>query len=357
MKILIDIGHPAHVHYFRNFISEMQKKGHSFLITARDKEVTHDLLDKFNLPFINRGKGGNGIMAKLLYMPKAVYLLFSLSRKFKPDIFLSFASPYAAQASFLLRKHHIAITDTEHARIERLFYIPFSNVLITPSSFIGSLGKKQIRIPAFVEFLYLHRKRFRPDPSIRVELGLKPDQKLLLLRFISWSASHDIGQKGIRDLEKIKLVDKFQDLGYVIKISAEGTLLPELESFRLKTASHRIHDVLAEADVFIGESGTMATEACLLGTPAFLVNSLDAGVFREEVQRGLLWHFKSGENVSEKIVDNLKESEFKFKHKLAVEKLHAEKIDFTDFLVWFFEHYPNSISEMKNNLSVFSQNQ
>lgn len=349
MNILIDIGHPAHVHYFRNFISEMQKKGHSFLITARDKEVTHDLLNKFKLPFVNRGKGGNGLVAKLLYMPRAVNLLLSISRKFKPDLFLSFASPYAAQAAYLLGKHHITITDTEHARIERLFYIPFSKVLITPSSFMGSLGTKQVRVPAFVEFLYLHRKRFIPNSEIRKDLGLNLEDKFLLLRFISWSASHDIGQKGIPDAEKIKLVSKFQQLGYAVKISAEGQLSEELQPFQLKTESNRIHDVVAEADLFIGESGTMATEACLLGTPAFLVNSLDAGVFREEVQRGLLWHFKSGEDISDKILSIISEPTFKAKHQVAVEKLHAEKIDFTEFLVRFFEHYPESFSEIKKN--------
>ena len=47
MRILIDIGHPAHVHYFKNFIWQMQKKGHEFMITARDKEVALNLLDKY----------------------------------------------------------------------------------------------------------------------------------------------------------------------------------------------------------------------------------------------------------------------------------------------------------------------
>ena len=349
MKILIDIGHPAHVHYFKNFIFEMQQKGHSFLITARDKEVTHDLLNRYAIPYINRGKGGKGLVGKLLYILKADWFIYRQAQKFKPDLFLSFASTYAAHAAFLSAKPHIALDDTEHAKFELMLYTPFTKVILSPACFIGSLGEKQIRIASFVEFLYLHRKRFTPNPDIRVELGLKPDQKLLLLRFISWSASHDIGQKGIPDSEKIKLVGKFRDLGYAVKISAEGTLLPELEPFRLNTVSHRIHDVLAEADLFIGESGTMSTEACVLGTPAFFINSLDAGVFREEVQRGLLWHFHSGQDISEKILSIISEPEFKAKHQVAVEKLHAEKIDFTDFLVWFFEHYPESFSEIKKN--------
>ncbi|WP_274925696.1 hypothetical protein [Methanogenium marinum] len=31
------MGHPAHVHLFRNFISEMQNRGHEFLVTARKR--------------------------------------------------------------------------------------------------------------------------------------------------------------------------------------------------------------------------------------------------------------------------------------------------------------------------------
>jgi predicted glycosyltransferase len=44
MKILIDIGHPAHVHYFRNFIKLMEQKGHSFLIIAKNHNITYKLL-------------------------------------------------------------------------------------------------------------------------------------------------------------------------------------------------------------------------------------------------------------------------------------------------------------------------
>jgi predicted glycosyltransferase len=355
LKILIDIGHPAHVHYFRNFIFEMQQKGHSFLITARDKEVTHDLLNRYAIPYINRGKGGKGLVGKLLYILKADWFIYRQARKFKPDLFLSFASTYAAHAAFLSGKPHIALDDTEHAKFELMLYTPFTKVILSPACFIGSLGEKQIRIPSFVEFLYLHRKRFTPNQDIRFELGMKPDQKLVLLRFISWSASHDIGQKGIPDSEKIKLVGKFRDLGYAVKISAEGALLPELEPYRLNTASHRIHDVLAEADLFIGESGTMSTEACVLGTPAFFINSLDAGVFREEVQRGLLWHFTSGFDVTNAILSCIHETDFELKHRMAVQKLHAEKIDFTGLLLWFIETFPASIRELKTNNSLFKR--
>jgi predicted glycosyltransferase len=44
MKVLIDIGHPAHVHFYKNTIKELEAKGHEVLVTARDKDVAINLL-------------------------------------------------------------------------------------------------------------------------------------------------------------------------------------------------------------------------------------------------------------------------------------------------------------------------
>jgi predicted glycosyltransferase len=40
MRILIDVLHPAHVHFFRNFHTEMEERGHELCITARSKDRT-----------------------------------------------------------------------------------------------------------------------------------------------------------------------------------------------------------------------------------------------------------------------------------------------------------------------------
>tara|TARA_B100002003_G_C13601471_1_gene310124 strand:+ start:62 stop:442 length:381 start_codon:yes stop_codon:yes gene_type:complete len=110
LKLLIDIGHPAHVHYFKNFIQIMKKNSHSFLLTARDKEVVFDLLNRYGIKFTSRGKGKKTLYGKLCYIFQADFRILKLAIKFKPDIFISFASPYAAQISWLLRKPHIAFT-------------------------------------------------------------------------------------------------------------------------------------------------------------------------------------------------------------------------------------------------------
>jgi len=60
MRILVDIGHPAHVHLFKNFIWEMEKRGHLVLVTAREKDVAIQLLKAYNIPFTPVGKKGTG---------------------------------------------------------------------------------------------------------------------------------------------------------------------------------------------------------------------------------------------------------------------------------------------------------
>src|SRR5689334_6987093 len=114
MKILIDIGHPAHVHYFKNFIWNMQEKGHRIDIISRDKEVAFSLLDYYKFPYMNRGKGKKGLLGKLFYILQADLFILRKAMKLKPDVFLSAGSIYAAHVAWFMRKPHIALDDTDH---------------------------------------------------------------------------------------------------------------------------------------------------------------------------------------------------------------------------------------------------
>ncbi len=158
MKILIDIGHPAHVHYFKNFIRIMEEKGHSISISARDKEVTFDLLNYYKLPYFNRGKGRKGLSGKLFYIIEGDLRLLKFARSLKPDLFLSFGSPYAAHVAWLMRKPHIAFDDTDHSFFEHFISMPFTKTILTPAVFQKDFGKKQLRFDGFTSFCFLASK-------------------------------------------------------------------------------------------------------------------------------------------------------------------------------------------------------
>ncbi|MFO7526788.1 MAG: DUF354 domain-containing protein [Ignavibacteriaceae bacterium] len=348
MRIFIDIGHPAHVHYFRNFIKIMELKGHNFLIIARDKEVTLNLLRSYNINYVSRGKGSKGLIGKFFYMIKADYVIYKLARKFNPNVFLSFASPYAAQVSRFFRKPHISFNDTEHAKLGHLLYFPFTDVVLTPKAFFKNLGEKHIKFNGFMELCYLHPKYFIPNEMILSDLGIARDETFSLLRFVSWEASHDFGKLRISIDFKIKLVNELLKFGKVL-ISAEGDLPPELEEYRIRISPEKMHDLLSFATLYVGEGATTASECAVIGAPTIYVNVLDVGYIQEQKSLGLLFSFRDSSGVLEKAIELMNTPNIKSIQQQHNIKMLANKIDVTAFMVWFIENYPNSFKIMKAN--------
>src|SRR5690554_399920 len=98
MTVLFDINHPAHVHYFRNCILELKKNGHTVIVVSRNKEIEHKLLKKYNVQFLNRGKGGKSFLGRFIYHFYAVIFISKLILSKNVDLVVSFMHPYAAQA-------------------------------------------------------------------------------------------------------------------------------------------------------------------------------------------------------------------------------------------------------------------
>lgn len=347
-KILIDIGHPAHVHYFKNFIKIMEIKGYKFLITSRNKEISHYLLNKYGIPFFDRGKGQKSLSGKAIYYFKAIYLIYRKVKEFNPSVLISFGSPYAAIVSKLVNKPYIAFDDTEHAKLEHLMYMPFANNILTPSCFSKNLGKKQIRFNGYMELCYLHPNYFTPKPSVLDLLQLKKDEKYIIMRFVSWNASHDIGHSGLSLEMKRKAVKEFSKYARVF-ISSEGELPQDLKPYELKIPPEKIHDALAFATLFVGEGATMASECAMLGTPAIYVNSLTAGTLEEQEDYGLVYGFRNSEGVMDKAFELLKTLNIKQKWQKRRQRMLSDKMDVTAFMVWFVENYPESVNTMKND--------
>ena len=350
MKIIIDIGHPGHVHYFKNLIRYLNERGHEFLIIAREKDIIINLLIINDIPFVKRGEGKNSRIGKFRYMLKADILIYKLAKKFKPDLFLSFSSPYAAQVSFLLGKPNIALNDTEHTdKIHSVFTYPFCSSILTPKSYLTNLGIKQIRFNSVVESLYLDKNFYQPNIDIKNDLNLKDGQPYVVLRFVSWNAHHDYGQSGLDYETKIKLIELLKNK-FKVFISSEGELSEEFKAYQLNISPEKMHDVLAFADLFIGESATMASESSLLGTQSVYINSLPLmGYLKFEQDSGLLKHFESTEGVIKYVENLVQESDLKLN---ALKKAHIMKrgfINTTTFLAWFIENYPQSEKIMKDD--------
>lgn len=349
MRIFIDIGHPAHVHYFRNFIKKMESKGHKFLISARDKEVTHSLLNHYQIKYFSRGKGRKSLFRKLFYLIKTNFKLFKSVKKFEADLSISFSSAYAAHVSKILGIPHIAFDDTEHARLEHLMYAPFTKCILTPESFKKDFGDKHIRFAGSMDMAYLHPKYYESNIQFLEELQLK-GKSYFLLRFVSWGASHDIGQSGFSVEGKGKIIKLLVQHGEVI-ISSEDNLPEEFRKYLYKGDPYRMHTVIQYASLFISESGSMATEAAVSGTPSIMVNSSAKyfGVFEYISKFGNLFYFDDENQAIEKTEHLLNTANLREISIQNAQEYIKQTINLTDFMVWFIENYPQSFEIMKNN--------
>jgi predicted glycosyltransferase len=357
MRILIDIGHPAHVHLFKNFIREMEKKGHQVLVTAREKDVATQLLKAYNIPFIPVGKKGTGTLNLIKEWIFRDIEIIRIARKFNPDILMGVLNPATAHAARILGKVSITFTDSEPEvakyPVADTITLPFTDVILTLASVRHDYGKKEVRVNSFKELASLHPARFTPDPEVLNVAGLSPEDDYALVRFVAWGAYHDVGQGGLTLDDKRALIRELEQSCRVY-ISSESPLPPEFEKYRLPIPPEKIHDFLHYAKIFVSDSQTMTTEAALLGTPAVRCNSFvgknDMGNFVELEERyHLIYNCGDGPAVLSRVNELLQSPDLKAEWARRREPLLQGKIDLTAFMVWFVENYPRSFTEMKEH--------
>lgn len=337
MKVLIDINHPAHVHFFKHFIAEYQKRGHEVIVTASAKDIALDLLAAYQIPYVYLGSYGTSILQKLIMIPVMAFRMWRVVKKHKADLLLGLGSSRITHAGYLTGTPAYVFTDTEHATEQIALFKPFARKIITPESFHKRFGEKHHTYAGYHELAYLHPNRFKADPTVLETYGIQPNDTYFVLRFVSWEASHDIGTKGLSTKAKQALIAYLSKKGKVI-ISAEGSLPPTHQQLQYSIPYEEMHQVLAHASGYIGEGGTMAIEAALLGIPSVLLNPLKAGVFEELAAKyGLLVQIPPNEKAVEEITKVMDEKEVLTKWKQKRSQLLTDKVDVTDWMISFVE--------------------
>ncbi|MFW5879634.1 MAG: DUF354 domain-containing protein [bacterium] len=354
MNILFTTNHPAQIHNFRPLREELQKKDHNIFWIATEKDISRYLLIHYQINYKLIKKPGKDFFSKVKILIINTIQSIRFIRKNKIDLIISRVSPYLALAGLLTNTKHIALADTESSGIYNKMFVKFTNAFLTSKTFKLQLTKDQIRFDGNIELFYLHPKRFQPMKREEVAnlLGIEKNEPYIIMRFVSWDAYHDKGLSGFTDANKLKAAKAFSKHGRVF-ISSESELQPELEPYRIKIPPEKMHDVLAHATLFFGESSTMASESAVLGTPAIFMNYNWFGVTEEEENYNLLYSFKddivSQSNAIEKGLELLQNPDLKVTIKANHKRFMENKIDVTGFMLWFIEKYPESARIMKEN--------
>ncbi|MFA5570236.1 MAG: DUF354 domain-containing protein [Sphaerochaetaceae bacterium] len=357
-KVLIEIGHPAHVHHFKNLYWSLLEKNWEGFFVAKQKECSIDLLEHYCLPYVSLGSTKKGLLNKFLSLPFLIVKYTALSFRYKPNVFISRVSPLSGLSSFILRRPHITFTDTENVKLMDSFSEPFADVILTSTSYLREHGKNQLRYPGYHELAYLHPNRFKPNKNVLSRLGVKHDEKFAIVRFVSWDAHHDIGLKGLSLENKIRLVEELRKYVRVF-ISSEKELPEQLKQYQIKINPENMHDVLSFATLFVGESATMASECAVLGTPAIYIDRVGRGYTDDQEKHEVVHNYKDSEeeqnNAINKAIELIKIEKLKVIYAEKRDKMLAGKIDVTSFMVWFVENYPDSVEKMKQNDFCFER--
>jgi predicted glycosyltransferase len=332
----------------------MEEREHQFFMTARNKEVAQKLLLAYGIEFKSRGKGGKGLFEKIIYTLRTDFQLLNFARTFKPDILLSCSSPYLAHVSNRINKPHICIDDTDIAKYEHLMYVPFSDCIISPVGYNKNFGKKHIFVNSIFDLLYLHPRYYTSDPTIKEKLRIDDRKKTVFMRFTSMSANHDWGYNKISFADKLLMINKLSEK-YRVIISSEVELPDNLKQYKINFEPEEIHSALSYCDLFIGESGSMSTEAAILGIPSInlTASANDVGVFKQLVEKKLLFLIPHAEQALQKAVQILTNENFDINvYRLSINEFISKKLDLTSFLVWFVENYPDSKTAVQENPEI-----
>ncbi len=346
-RIFIEVNHPGQVHLIKNVYHELKANGHLIWIACKNEPIICQLLNSYNIPFINLGNKGNGKWGKLF--KQIIFDLIALFHVLKNRCAIGVGSSITNDHLDLILPwfHALHLSDDDESAVPLIakFSYPYTTKILAPSPIqIPSFEEKLVRYNSYHELAYLHKNRFSPDPSVLKLMGIQEGEIFFVLRFVALKGHHDEGHRGINLEQKRALIQLLLRYGKVF-ITSEKPIEEEFDSLRLSVSPENIHSLLYYASAFFGDSQTMTTEAALLGTPAMKCNTFSGrlSIPNEIETKYNLCHSFQPENFNEMI--HLAEewmpkiSEVKKQWQLKRDRLMEDKLDLTLFLTDYIQNF------------------
>ena len=351
--------HPAHFHLMKNVIINLKKKGHKTLIVCQKKDILDLLLTNAGMEYSNfLPKGRKGGKISMLYsLLRQDYLTLKLCLKHKPYLMFG-TSGEICHVGKLLGIPSLYLNEDDLDVVPLLGYVvyPFAKHIMSPAVCGNKRWeKKSIKYESYHELAYLHPNHFEPESKV-VEKYFPADKPFFLIRFAKLTAHHDKGIQGINTQTAKAVIEQLKPHGDIY-ITSERDLEPEFEQYRININPLDIHHVMAHAQMYIGDSQTMAAEAGVLGTPFIRYNDFVGRIgYLDELENkyNLGYGIKppNDRELHETIGNLINTKNLKDVFQEKRQKMLSDKIDYAKFLTWFVEEYPSSLAEIKKNPSI-----
>lgn len=353
-RYLFFFVHPSKFHVFKHTINYLKSKGHQVDIVITKKDVLEDLVKTEGWDYKNIFPKGRKYKYLPTYVSAAInffitiFKLFIITLNKKYDLFIT--DDLLVYLSKLTKTPSVVINDDDLSVVKQysLVLSQASYCLSPKITDIGKYSHKKIGFDGYKELAYLHPKYFTPDYSVVREFNAD-ESRYFILRLVLLKAYHDTGRKGLSNENVLSLIKHLEAYGKVF-ITAERQLPPEFEKYRINLHPAKIAHALYYADMYIGDSQTMSSEAAVLGVPTFRINDFagQISVMEEKETRYKLsynYHSSQFNEMLEDIQNLLRQGNYKQVFAERRNQMLKEKVDLTAFMIWLFENFPQSIEE------------
>lgn len=278
-KVWIDLDNSPHVPFFKPIIEELDGRGYTFVITARDCFQVCGLADRSGLNYtrIGRHYGKNKLLKVLGLLIRAMQMIPMILRE-RPALAVSHGSRTQVLVGVLLRIPTIMIFDYEFAKALPIFH---SNWILVPDVISESAlpgGSCVLKYPGIKEDVYV--PSFKPDPGIRQTLGLQDDEVVVTVRPPASEAHYQSPESEKLFQATVKRLAEEEDVRMVMlpRNDAQADLIraqwPELFSSGKIIIPREVVDglnLMWYSDFVISGGGTMNREAAALGIPVYSI--------------------------------------------------------------------------------------
>ena len=309
--IWIDLDNSPHVPFFAPIIEELEKRGYSVLVTARDAFQVRELVNLWNLNcrIIGHHSGKNPILKLAGLCMRSLQLAPAILQR-KPHLAVSHGSRSQLILATLLRIPSIVIMDYEFARgltglQPKWVMVP---EVIAKNGVIGTTSHI-MDYPGIKEDVYV--PRFKPDSSIKGFLGLNDGDLVVTLRPPANEAHyHNPESETLLDTV-LSLLRETSNTKVVLLPRNHKQEAAIRESWQDLFASGKVIvppkavdglNLIWHSDLVISGGGTMNREAAALGIPVYSIFRGRIGaVDRELARTGRLVLIESVQEVRSKI--------------------------------------------------------
>ena len=309
-KIWIDLDNSPHVPFFAPILHELERRGYTVLLTARDCFQVYGLADLFHFNYIPVGHHyGKHKLLKVLGTGIRALQLLPIAWRQRPDVAVSHGSRSQLVASVMAGIPSLIILDYEFAKFLPLLnpkWVMIPDVI--PDTAV-TCDSKVLKYPGIKEDVYV--PTFRPDAALKSQLGL--DGRIVVTVRPPANEAHYHNPESDKLLAvTMDVLSRNTDTQVVLlprnerQATALRNVWPALFTSKKVIIPERVIDglnLIWHSDLVISGGGTMNREAAAMGVPVYSIFRGTIGAVDRYLERsGRLVLLESADDVRTKLI-------------------------------------------------------